>query len=98
MVKCSFTGKEMYAHEGIHLIKNDGTVEYYSSSKAIKNALKLRRDKRKLKWTEAYRITRAKAVVKENAQIAKVAAEKKAAAEPAVEKVAKPKKTVAKKA
>lgn len=98
MVKCSFTGKEMYAHEGIHLIKNDGSIEYYSSSKAFKNALKLKRDKRKLKWTEAYRVARAQAIVKEDAQKVKDAAEKKASENPVVEKVAKPKKVAAKKA
>jgi len=63
MVKCTFTGREEHPHKGIHLIKNDGTVEYYSSSKAIKNARKLRRDKRKLKWTEAYHTERQKAKV-----------------------------------
>ncbi|MEK6928838.1 MAG: 50S ribosomal protein L24 [Nanoarchaeota archaeon] len=64
MVKCSFTGKEEHAFKGIHLIKNDGSIEYYSSSKAMKNALKLKRDKRKLKWTEAYRIEKEKARAK----------------------------------
>ena len=60
MVKCVLTGKEEHPFKGIHLIKNDGSVEFYSSGKAMKNALKLKRDKRKLKWTEAYRINRAK--------------------------------------
>ena len=64
MVKCRFTGKEEHAFKGIHLIKNDGSIEYYSSSKAMKNALKLKRDKRKLKWTEAYRIEKEKARAK----------------------------------
>ena len=58
MVKCSFTGKEEHPFKGIHLIKNDGSVEFYSSSKAMKNALKLKRDKRKLKWTDAYHAER----------------------------------------
>ncbi len=66
MVKCTFTGREEHAHKGVHLIKNDGSVEYYSSSKAIRNALKLKRDKRKIKWTEAYRINRAKIVAAES--------------------------------
>ena len=61
MVKCNFTGKEEHAFKGIHLLKNDGTVEYYSNSKAKKNALKLKRDKRALKWTEAYGIVKQKA-------------------------------------
>lgn len=61
MVKCSFTGKEEHPFKGTHLIKNDGSVEFYSSSKAMKNALKLKRDKRKLKWTDAYHAERQRA-------------------------------------
>jgi large subunit ribosomal protein L24e len=60
MVKCHFTGKEEHPFKGLHLLKNDGNVEYYSSSKALKNALKLKRDKRKLKWTEAFHVAREK--------------------------------------
>ena len=55
MVKCSFCGKEEYAFKGVHLIKNDGTVAYFCSSKCRVNTLKLRRDKRKIRWTEAFR-------------------------------------------
>lgn len=78
MVKCTFTGKEMPAFKGVHLIKNDGTIEYYSSGKAIKNALKLKRDKRKIKWTEAYRIAKAKEIVKEGKRVAEAEAKKNA--------------------
>ena len=35
-------------------IKNDGTVEFYCSSKCRKNATKLHRDKKKFKWTAAF--------------------------------------------
>jgi len=55
MVKCSFCGKEEYAFKGIHLIKNDGSIAYFCSSKCRLNALKLKRDKRKVMWTAAYR-------------------------------------------
>lgn len=61
MTKCSFCGKEEQLFKGVHLIKNDGSLFYFCSSKCRKNALKLRRDKRKLKWTEAYRLAREKA-------------------------------------
>ena len=61
MVKCVFCGCEQESFMGMHLITNVGKVEYYCSSKCRKNALKLKRDKRKLKWTEAYRIAREKA-------------------------------------
>ena len=60
MVKCSFCGKEERSFKGIHLIKNTGVVAYFCSSKCQKNALKLKRDKRKLKWTEAFHTTRDK--------------------------------------
>ena len=36
-------------------------MRFYCSSKCRKNALKLKRDKRKLKWTEAYRDVKEKA-------------------------------------
>jgi len=90
MVKDSFTGEETSPHRGVHLLKNDGTVEYYANSKSFKNALKLRRDKRKLKWTEAYRHARIQAqnqvvykaqeasTIKENAEKAVVKAAEKA--------------------
>ncbi|MBI3334305.1 50S ribosomal protein L24e [Candidatus Pacearchaeota archaeon] len=54
MVKCVFCGKEELEFRGIHLFKNDGSIAYYCSSKCRKNAIKLGRDKRKVKWTEAY--------------------------------------------
>ena len=92
MVKDSFTGEEVSPHKGVHLLKNDGTVEFYSSSKSRKNALKLKRDKRKLKWTEAYRHARVQAqnqevykakeavTVKENAEKSAAKAVEKEAA------------------
>ncbi len=66
MVKCHFSGKESHPFKGVHLLKNDGTIEFYSSGKAMKNALKLKRDKRKIRWTEAYREVRQKAFEKAN--------------------------------
>ena len=55
MVKCVFCGKDEYAFKGLHLIRNDGTINYFCSSKCRLNALKLGRDKRKVKWTEAFK-------------------------------------------
>jgi len=60
MVKCFFCGKDESIHRGLHLINNDGTISYYCSSKCRRNSLDLGRDRRKLKWTEAYRIALAK--------------------------------------
>ena len=56
MVKCVFCGREEYSFKGIHLIKNDGSVNFFCSSKCKKNAIKLKRDKKKLKWTNFNRI------------------------------------------
>ncbi|MBS3090110.1 hypothetical protein J4461_04530 [Candidatus Pacearchaeota archaeon] len=64
MVKCFFCGREESPVRGVHLIKNDGSIQYFCSSKCRKNTLKLTRDKRKLKWTESYRIAREKIVEK----------------------------------
>ncbi|MBM3233300.1 50S ribosomal protein L24e [Candidatus Pacearchaeota archaeon] len=64
MVKCIFCGNEDDPFRGIHLIKNDGSISYFCSSKCKKNALKLKRDKRKLKWTSAYREEKEKAAKK----------------------------------
>lgn len=84
MVKCVFCGKEEREFRGIHLFKNDGTIAYFCSHKCRMNALKLHRDKRKVKWTESFRIVRKELEEKRKA------AEKKAEEKP-VEKVAEKK-------
>lgn len=61
MTKCVFCGKDEAFMKGLNLIKNDGSVNYFCSSKCRKNVMKLGRDKRKLKWTEAYSIKKEKA-------------------------------------
>ena len=68
MTKCVFCGKEESPYKGVHLITNDGSMNFYCSSKCRRNALNLKRDKKKLKWTEAYRIVKEKARVKEAAK------------------------------
>jgi large subunit ribosomal protein L24e len=65
---CVFCGHEEHSFRGIHVISNVGTVNYYCSSKCRNNAMGLGRDKRKIKWTEAYHIARAKAVKKKESQ------------------------------
>ena len=55
MTKCNFCGKDEYAFRGVHLFKNDGSIAYFCSSKCRLNALKLKRDKRRIGWTEAYK-------------------------------------------
>lgn len=65
MVKCVFCGREESPHKGVHLLKNDGSVNFYCSSKCRKNAIKLGRDRRKIKWTAAYKENLVKANAKE---------------------------------
>lgn len=64
MVKCFFCGKEESPHKGIHLIRNTGVVLFFCSSKCRKNTLELKRDKRKIRWTEAYAESKAKSLAK----------------------------------
>ncbi len=75
MVKCIFCGKEEQPFKGIHLMRNDGVVAFYCSGKCRENSLKLKRDKRKVMWTEAYRITLDKKI-KKAAEEAEKAAKK----------------------
>jgi len=51
---CSFCNRPIAKGSGTMLAKNDGTVLWSCSSKCKKNLLVLKRDPRKLKWTEKY--------------------------------------------
>jgi len=53
-IKCSFCGNDFPAGTGMMYVKNDGSILWFCSSKCRKNALKLKRDSRKLKWTVYY--------------------------------------------
>jgi large subunit ribosomal protein L24e len=77
MVKCVFCGREEYSFKGIHVIKNTGTVNYFCSSKCRKNSEKLGRDKRNVRWTEAFHATRDKTRAKESAAQEKAKEKKK---------------------
>jgi len=52
MPRCSFCKQNYEFPKGLTLILNDGNILYFCSSKCRKNALKLRRDSKKLKWTK----------------------------------------------
>ena len=49
---CSFCGKEFLPSSGLMYVRNDGTILRFCSSKCRKASLDLKRDPRKLKWTE----------------------------------------------
>jgi len=72
MTKCVFCGNEAQDFTGVHLIKNDGTVDFYCSSKCRKNSLKLGRDRRNVKWTQVYKINLKNHLAKEAAKTASV--------------------------
>jgi large subunit ribosomal protein L24e len=76
MTKCSFCGKEEYPHKGIHFIRNTGVVQYFCSSKCRKNLTKLKRDKRKIRWTNAFHETRDKARERAKAVVEKASLQK----------------------
>jgi len=71
MVKCVFCGKDEHASKGLHLITNAGDVKYFCSSKCQRNSLNLKRDRRKVRWTEAFHLARGKA--RDKAEAAKSA-------------------------
>lgn len=55
MAKCSFCGINIERGTGKIFAKNDGTILYFCSNKCEKNLFKLKRNPRKIKWTEAHR-------------------------------------------
>lgn len=55
LAKCAYCGIEQEDYLGTYLIKNDGSVVYYSSSKCMKGHLGNKRDRRKVRWTEAFK-------------------------------------------
>lgn len=71
MAKCYFCGKEQDDFKGTYLLKNDGTLQYFCSSKCRKNSLKLKRDKRKVRWAEAFHVVREKRISKEKERVEK---------------------------
>ncbi len=93
MTKCVFCGRDEPDFRGVHLIKNDGSVNYFCSGKCRAHVLFLKRDKRKLKWTESYRVQKGKADVKAAKKIVddKVISDKAAAAKVEEKKAVKAK-------
>ncbi|AIF83660.1 LSU ribosomal protein L24E [Candidatus Nitrososphaera evergladensis SR1] len=51
---CSFCGSPIPAGTGLMHVRNDGRILWTCSDKCKKNLFVLRRDARKLKWTERY--------------------------------------------
>ena len=51
---CFFCGKHISSGTGVMLAKNDGSIQWTCSNKCKKNLKVLKRDPRKLKWTNKY--------------------------------------------
>ncbi|MHB1908849.1 MAG: 50S ribosomal protein L24e [Nitrososphaerales archaeon] len=51
--RCSFCGRSISLGYGIMYIRNDAATFWFCSTKCRKNALKLKRDPRKLKWSRS---------------------------------------------
>lgn len=51
---CTFSGEEIEPGTGMMYIRRDGTVLWFKDSKSRKNALKLGRNPRRVKWTRHY--------------------------------------------
>jgi large subunit ribosomal protein L24e len=60
MVKCNFCGKDIEKGTGTMLVKTDGRIHYFCSTKCEKNLLKLKRKPREYKWTQESRAARGK--------------------------------------
>ncbi|MBW2997796.1 50S ribosomal protein L24e [Candidatus Woesearchaeota archaeon] len=60
MVKCGFCGNDIEKGTGKMLVKSDGKLIYFCSTKCEKNLLKLKRKPREHKWTGASRAERGK--------------------------------------
>lgn len=86
LAKCAFCGKEHEDYLGTYYIKNDGSTLYFSSSKCMKSHLKLKRDRRKFKWTQAFHEQRDKRLAKAK-EVEEIKKKKKA--EKAVKKKSK---------
>jgi len=51
---CFFCGQRISSATGIMLVKNDGSIQWTCSNKCKKNLRNLKRDPRKMKWTNKF--------------------------------------------
>ncbi|MEM2876267.1 MAG: 50S ribosomal protein L24e [Candidatus Bathyarchaeia archaeon] len=55
MYRCSFCGEEVKPGKGMIYVRNDGALFWFCSKKCRSSSLKLKRDARKVPWTNYYR-------------------------------------------
>ncbi|RLG69678.1 MAG: 50S ribosomal protein L24e [Methanobacteriota archaeon] len=53
--ECSFCKEKIEPGTGKMLVRNDGSIYFFCSSKCEKNLLKLRRKPFRTRWTKVYR-------------------------------------------
>ncbi len=51
---CTFSGEEIEPGTGLMVVRKDGTVLWFKSSKERKNMVNLNRNPRRIKWTRHY--------------------------------------------
>jgi len=52
--KCAFCGGEIKPGTGMLYVRNDGVLLWFCSRKCRSSSLELKRDPRKIRWTEYY--------------------------------------------
>lgn len=55
MTTCSFSGEEIEPGTGILYVRKNGEVLHFKNSKCLRNALKLKRINRHVRWTKAFK-------------------------------------------
>ena len=59
MPRCTFCKQNYEFPRGMTLILNDGNIMYFCSSKCRRNAIKLKRDNKKVNWVRKAEIAEA---------------------------------------
>lgn len=77
MAECSFCGENLRKGSGLLYVKRDGKPFYYCSSKCKKNALGLKREGRRKRWTKSYKDFLASKAKKSDAKTSKPTKKKK---------------------
>lgn len=54
MTTCSFSGESIEPGTGLMFVRKNGEVLWFKNSKCLRNALKLHRINRQVRWTKAF--------------------------------------------
>ena len=67
MPTCAFSGEKIPRGRGLMYVLKDGKILWFKNSKCQKNFVSLKRNPRKIKWTQAYRDMNKKGTVEKKA-------------------------------